>query len=133
MTFVDEFNRPLPAGTALKDPRTLHEGIVGYAQTGQQVMLHKSPRIGRAAITEPSVFADGKRPLVRTRVPQSPAETQAVLHRAFAQVQSGARWTFFDNCEDFVSRSYTGQSGSPTRNVVLGILAVFVLCAFVSS
>lgn len=30
MTFVDEFNRPLPAGTALKDPRSLHERIVGY-------------------------------------------------------------------------------------------------------
>ncbi len=134
MTFVDEFNRPLPGGTALKDPRSLHEGIVGYVlQTGQQVMLHKSPRIGRAAITQPSVFADGKRPLVRTRVPQSPAEAQAVLQRAVAEVQSGTPWTLFDNCEDFVSRAYTGQSGSPTRNAVLGILAVFVICAFVSS
>jgi hypothetical protein len=131
MTFVDEFNRPLPAGTALKDPRTLHEGIVAYAQTGQQVMLHK-PLLKRPVITPPSEFADGKRPVVRTRVPQSPAETQAVLQRAVAQVQSGAPWTLFDNCEDFVSRSYTGQSGSPTRNVVLGVLAVFVICAVVS-
>lgn len=134
MTFVDEFNRPLPGGTALKDPRSLHEGIVGYvSQTGQQVILHKSPRIGRAAITEPSVFADGKRPLVRTRVPQSPAKAQAVLQRAVAQVQSGAPWTLFDNCEDFVSRAYTGQSGSATRNVVLVLLVVVGLCAVVSS
>jgi hypothetical protein len=134
MTFVDEFNRPLPAGSALKDPRNLHQGIVGYdSQTGQQVMLHKPFRIGRPVITEPSAFADGKCRLVRTRVPKSPAEAEAVLQRAVAQVQRPTPWSVFDNCEDFVSRAYTGHSGSATRNLVLGVLAVVCIGAVVSS
>jgi hypothetical protein len=52
--------------------------------TGQQVMIHKSPRIGRPAVTEPSVFADGKCKLVRTRTPQSAAESEAVVLRAWS-------------------------------------------------
>jgi hypothetical protein len=133
MTFVDEFNRPLPAGTALKDRSTLHEGLVAYSPTGQQLMLHK-PLLKRPVITQPSEFADEKCPLVRTRVPQSHAEAQAVLQRAVAEVQRGAPWTVFDNCEDFVSRAYTGKSGSATRNlVVLGLLATVGICALARS
>lgn len=131
MFFVDEFNRPLPGGAALKNPCTLHEGIVAYNRyNGQQVMLHKSPSIGRAAMTDPSVFADGKCQLVRTRVPESPAHAEAIVQRAWAEVQRSATWTLFDNCEDFVSRAYTGQGGSATRNFSLGLVAVGGFCAF---
>ena len=130
MTFLDEFGQPLPGGTVLKDPRTLHEGIVAYMQfTGQQVMLHKSPTIGRAAMTEPSQFSDGKSKLVITRRPQSPAEAEAIIQRAWAEIQRGSRWTIFDNCEDFVSRAYTGHSGSATRNFVACCLALVSVCA----
>lgn len=133
MTFVDECNRPLAAGTVLKEAITLHEGIVGYTPTGQQVMLHSSPRIGGPAITEPRDFADGKLRLHRTRVPKSPVDAQVVLQRAIADVQRGAPWTVFDNCEDFVSRAYTGRNGSSTRSLAVGILAVACFCAVVSS
>src|SRR5260370_35629024 len=106
MTFVDELNRPLPGGSALKDPCTLHEGIVAYMRfTGQQVMIHKSPRIGRPAVTEPSVFADGKCKLVRTRMPQSAVEGEVVVQRAWAEVQRGPRWPVFDNCDASASRA----------------------------
>jgi hypothetical protein len=133
MTFVDEFNRPLPAGTALKDRCTLHEGLVAYSPNGQQVMLHK-PLLKRPVITPPSEFADGKCQLVRTRVPQSLAEAQAVLQRAVAEIQRGTPWTVFDNCEDFVSRAYTGQSGSATRNLVVFLLLATVgICALARS
>jgi hypothetical protein len=134
MTFVDELNRPLPGGTALKEPCTLHEGIVAYMRfTGQQVIIHKSPRIGRPAVTDPSVFAGGKCKLVRTRTPQSAAEGEAVVLRAWSEVQRGTPWTLFDNCEDFVSRAYTGQSGSATRSFVVGLLAVVGACALAVS
>ncbi len=128
MILTDEFNRPLPGGTVVKDPCTMHEGIVAY-ERGRQVMLHKSLSIGRAAKTDPSVFTSGKCKLVRTRVPQSPAEAEVVIQRAWSEVQrGGARWTIFDNCEDFVSRAYTGKSGSATRNFWVGIAALG-LCA----
>ena len=125
MTFVDEFNRPLAGGTVLKNPCTLHEGIVAYERfTGQQVMIHKSPRIGRPAITPPSEFTDGKCKLVRTRAPQTAAEGEAVLLRAWAEVQRGTPWTVFDNCEDFVSKAYTGQRGSATRCLIVGLVVL---------
>jgi hypothetical protein len=132
MTFVDEFNRPLPGGTVLKDPCSLHEGIVAYAlPAGQQVILHKSPRLGRPAMTEPTQFVDGNCRLVRKKVPQSPAQANVVVQRAFAEVQSGGTpWTLWDNCEDFVSRAYTGQGGSETRNFALCLLAAVSLLAF---
>jgi len=130
MTFVDELNRPLPGGTVLKDPCTLHEGIVAYMRfTGQQVMIHKSPNIGRPAITPPSDFSVGKCKLVRTRAPESAAEGEAIVLRAWSEVQRGTPWTVFDNCEDFVSRAYTGQSGSVTRNFVLALLTIAGACA----
>ena len=125
MVFVDEHNRPLPGGTALKDPCTLHEGVVAYMRfTGEQVMMHKSPRIGKPAITPPSEFTDGKCLLVKTRTPQTAAEGEAVVLRAWSEVQRGTPWTVFDNCEDFVSKAYTGQRGSATRNFIMGFLAV---------
>jgi len=130
MMFLDEFKLPLPGGTAIKDPCTKHEGIVAYERgTGRQLMLHNSPRIGQAALTEPSAFTDGKCKLLRTRVPQSPAESEAIVQRAWSEVQKGTRWTVFDNCEDFVSRAYTGKSGSATRNFCVGVAAVLGLCA----
>jgi hypothetical protein len=44
-------------------------------------------------------------------------------------VQRGTPWTLFDNCEDLVSRAYIGQSGSSSRNFVVGLLAVAGACA----
>ena len=129
MRFVDACNQPWPGGTVLKDPCTLHEGIVAYKRfTGEQVIIHKSRQIGRAAVTLPSYFTDGKCKLVATRTPQSLAEGEAVVQRAFAEAQSATPWTLFDNCEDFVSRAYTGQGGSATRNLIAGFLAVVGLC-----
>jgi hypothetical protein len=129
MTFVDELNRPLPGGTALKDPCTLHEGIVAYMRfTGQQVMIHKSQRIGRPAVTLPSEFANGKCGLVRTRTPQTAAQGEAIVLRAWLEVQRGTPWTVFDNCEDFVANAYTGRSGSHTRNFIIGLIAVGFFC-----
>ena len=130
MIFLDEHNRLLPGGTALKDPCTLHEGIVAYKRfTGEQVMIHKSRSIGQAAVTLPSYFSDGKCKLVRTRTPQSLAEGEAVVQKAYAESQRATPWTPFDNCEDFVSRAYTGQSGSATRNFVVCCLALVSVCA----
>ena len=130
MFFVDEHNRPLPGGTALKDPCTLHEGIVAYVGA-HQVMLHKPLSSGRPVMTAPAEFSDGKCKVVRTRTPRSTVEGAAIVQRAWAEVQSGGTpWTIFDNCEDFVSRSYAGQSGSATRNFFVGLLAVGVFSAF---
>ena len=132
MTFVDEHGRLLPGGTALQDPCTLHEGIVAYAQTGQQVMLHRSKKLGRSAMTLPDAFTDGSCQIVRKRVPQSPAEGQDVVRRAWNDVQRGTPWTWFDNCQDFVNSAYTGRDGSPTRDFfVVGLLvAGFLFFAF---
>lgn len=131
MFFTDELYQPLPGGTALKDPCTFHEGIVDYQQ-GKQVMLHRSPSIGRSALTDPSLFSNGKCKLVQSRVPQSPAEAQIVLQRARADVQRGTRWTLLNNCEDFVNFAYTGERGSSTRNFVFGVAAVFGFLALVT-
>ncbi|MGA8150899.1 MAG: hypothetical protein WB952_08115 [Terriglobales bacterium] len=129
MTFVDEYGRPLLGGTALQDPCTLHEGIVAYdARTGQQVMLHNSKQIGRSAMTLPEAFTTGGCQTVRTRVPQSPADAEAVVQSAWSDVQSGRPWAWFDNCQDFVNRAYTGQDGSHTRTLVaVGILMAVVV------
>ena len=131
MFFVDEHNRPLPGGTALKDPCSWgHEGIVAYVGT-HQVMLHKPLSSGRPVMTSPSEFSNGKCKAVRTRTPQSASEGAAIVQRAWTEVQRGGTpWTVFDNCEDFVSRAYTGKGGSATRSFVLGLLALGGICAF---
>ena len=93
------------------------------SQSGQQVILHNSKKLGRSAMTPPEEFTNGACQIVRKRVPQSPVEAQAVVQRAWSDVQRGRTWTWFDNCEDFVNRAYTGQDGSPTRTLVaLGLL-----------
>lgn len=128
--FLDENYQPLPGGTALKDPCTWHEGIVAY-MGAHQVMLHKPLSSGRPVMTSPLEFAKGRCNLVKTRTPRNPAEGMAVVQRAWTEVQSGGTpWTVFDNCEDFVNRAYTGQSGSATRTFFLGLLIVGGICAF---
>jgi hypothetical protein len=131
MTFTDALHQPLQGGTVVKDPCTLHEGIIAY-NGGQQVVLHKSLSIGRPAMTDTYAFTNGKCKLIVTRVPQSHAHAQAIVQRAWTEVQSGGTpWTLFDNCEDFVSRAYTGSSGSLGRALAVGFLVVVGLFAVV--
>lgn len=133
--FVDQFGNLLPEGTTLQVPSLVdHTGFVAYTQAGQQVMLHNSKKRRRAAMTTPEEFNDGNLPVVTVRFPQTPEEGALIVQRAWQDVQSGRRWTWFDNCQDFVSRALTGQNGSPTRNLLVGLFAVgFVFAVVVNS
>jgi hypothetical protein len=126
----------LPAGSVLEvqaqvGPFTVpHPGILAYVY-GQPVMLHKSKKIGKSAISSISEFADGKTPCIRF-VPSSQDEGARIVQSAAGEVSRGAPWTVGDNCQDFVSRAITGQDGSPSRNgLVLGCVlgALFVFAA----
>jgi len=132
MMFLDQTGKPLPGGTALGVPAlNHHEGIVAYnSATGEQVMLHNSKKRGCAAMTVPEEFNNGHLPVVILRGPQNLEQATSVVRRAWQDVQSGRRWTVFDNCQDFVSRAYTGRSGSMTRTFIVGTaIAAGVLAA----
>lgn len=130
--FVDQNGNPLPSGTVLRVPALYdHEGIVGYDAAGQQVMLHNSKRRGRAALTGPDEFNEGH-PIVVVRGPQNPQQANRVVQKAWEDVQRQRPWSWFDNCQDFVSRAYDDQSGSMTRNFVVGGLIVAGLLFSVS-
>jgi hypothetical protein len=121
--FCDTNNCPLAQGTAIKFPSLVqHEAIIDYAWNGEAVLLEKSKqhRKPRAASTEEYRNV----PFVISRVPSSPAHGLRIVQHAYAEIQAGAPWTAFDNCQDFVSRAYTGRNGSETRNFVFGALAV---------
>jgi len=124
MFFMDESGRPLPEGTVLRDPETHHTGLIAYDQIGRQIALHLSKRLGRAVASPPEEMNDGIRPMVVDRYPQTPEEGSRAVQHAWAEVQRGVRWTWFNNCQDFVSRAYKGQSGSPTRDLIFGGLCV---------
>src|SRR5579872_3191105 len=134
-TFLaDEHGRPYPQGTiAQVRPLYDHTGVIVY-QYGQQVILQNSKRFKGKVATTPQVFNEG-RPTVVIRVPTSHAEGAAIAQRAWAEVQAGGSWHWWDNCQDFTSRAVQGKNGSPTRDlfVVLGAALGVLSLALASS
>jgi hypothetical protein len=119
-TFTDSSGKPWPRGTIiLLEPFPQHCGFVDYTLTGEQVLLHKSRKLGGAVVTGPEDFID-----VPTRyrviVPESNLQADEWLNNAYAGIDVGELWLPFDNCQDFVSQSVTGHKGSPTRDAILG-------------
>jgi hypothetical protein len=125
----DRFYQPLLRGTALQ-LGAVHQGVVGYLPTGQQVILNKSKSFGRPVASPPEEF-NGLTVKV-TRNPQSLQDGARIEQNAWNLLQDGSPWTLFDNCQDFVSRSYDGRNGSETRNLIVatGLLAALVAVVF---
>lgn len=128
IVYIDQGGRPLMAGTAIEDSTSFvkHQGLIAYDQLGQQLVLENSLRFGRAVAIEPILFNGGKSVNI-VRAPRSLLESQAIMQRAWRDVELGVKWTVFDNCQDFISRSYTGKNGSKTRDgvVLTGLAAAF--------
>jgi hypothetical protein len=121
--FCDANNCPLAQGTAIKFPSLVHhEVIIDYEWNDEQVLLEKSKQHKKPRVANPLEYANI--PFVISRVPSSPAHGLKIVLRARTAIQAEAPWTAFDNCQDFVSRAYTGRNGSETRNFVFGALAV---------
>jgi hypothetical protein len=129
--YRDQQGRLLAEGTVIEDRTSfaLHQGIIAYQSDGQQIVLQNSKRFGQAVATFSIEFNGGLQAWI-VRVPKTPAEGAAVVQRAWSEVQRGVKWTGLDNCQDFVSRAYTGQNGSKTRNVLLIGAAAALLFAF---
>jgi hypothetical protein len=124
---VDANGYLLSQGTAIEFPTIFnHEAIIGYAWNGRQVLLEKSKKHRRPAITDPSEYQGA---LYRiSRSPQSPQHGYNIVQHAYAEVQAGGPWTLLDNCQDFVTRAYEGRNGSKSRNFAFGLaLAVGLL------
>ena len=96
--------------------------IIDYAWNGEQVLLEQSKQHKKPRVASSEEYCDT--PFVISRVPTSPEHGLRIVQHAYAEIQAGAPWTAFDNCQDFVSRAYTGRNGSKTRNFVFGALAV---------
>ena len=121
--FSDANGRPLAQGTAIKFPSVFqHEAIIDYAWNGEQVLLEKSKKQKRPTVTSPEEYRDI--PFIISRVPASPEHGLRIDQHAYAEIEAGAPWTAFDNCQDFVSRAYTERDGSETRNFIFGALFV---------
>jgi len=122
--YVDEHQRPLPAGTALGFG-PVHQGIVAYYGNQQQVILNTSLKHGRPAVSRPEEFNGIPVRLVRP-LPQTWEDSARIQQNAWNLVQAAQPWTVFNNCQDFVSIAYTGKPGSVTRNLVVsgGLLAI---------
>jgi hypothetical protein len=112
--FCDTNNCPLAQGTAIKFPSLVqHEAIIDYAWNGEAVLLEKSKqhRTPRAASTEEYRNV----PFVISRVPSSPAHGLRIVQHAYAEIQAGAPWTAFDNCQDFGTESICGVGDQKTE------------------
>jgi hypothetical protein len=121
--FCDANNCPLAQGTAIKFPSLVqHEAIIDYAWNGQPVLLEKSKQHRKPRVASTEEYRNV--PFIISRVPSSPAHGLRIVQHAYAEIQAEAPWTAFDNCQDLVSRAYTGRNGSETRNFVFGALAV---------
>jgi hypothetical protein len=127
--YVDQRSgRRLPGGTALGFG-PVHQGIVAY-QYGEQVILNTSLKSGRPVISRPEEFAGVPVRYVRP-VPETVEESVRIEQNAWNLLSASAPWTVFNNCQDFVSMSYSGKPGSVTRNFVLGsVLCGLLLAAF---
>jgi hypothetical protein len=130
MVFTDEFGRLLPKGTAIDlQPSSPHTGIVGYTPAGEQVVGHNSKQHG-AVITWPRDFNDGHIPVRAIALPESAEHADHIWESVVSDVARGVPWRGGDNCQDLVSRAYTGHNGSGTRDAIFGLL--FVLATAVA-
>jgi hypothetical protein len=118
-TFTDPSGKPWRYGTIIMlDPFPQHCGFLDYDEGGEQLLLHKSKTEG-PIITGPEGFMD--RPVTyRAWLPISDQQADEWLENAYAAIDRGEFWTPFDNCQDFISKSTTGKSGSPTRDAIIG-------------
>ena len=130
--FTDEYGNPLPKGTAVDlQPYSPHTGIIGYLRTGEQVVAHNSKEHRRAVVTWPEGFNDFHIPVRIIAYPRSPEDAQRIWRNGLYDVKRGLPWSGDDNCQDFVSRAYTGRKGSPTRDgIFTGIAIVSGLALF---
>ena len=118
-TFTDPLGRPWRYGTIIMlEPFPQHCGFLDYDENGNQILLHKS-KSGGTVMTGPEGFLDRPAPY-RVRLPVSDQQADEWLTNAYAAIDHGEFWTPFDNCQDFVSKSTTGKSGSPTRDAIIG-------------
>ena len=119
---------PWPRGTAVELlPFPQHAGFIDYLAGGQQVVLHKSKRHGRAVVTWPEEFDEGHIPYKVIRIPETDQQASEWLRAAYAEIERGAVWSVFENCQDFVWRPITGHNASPTRDAVIGIGALVAM------
>jgi hypothetical protein len=130
MVITDQFGNLLPRGAAIDlIPHSPHAGIVGYLETGQQVVAHNSKQHGRAVVTLPEDFNDGRIPIRLTSRPATSADANRIWQSAVNDVLRGVRWMPGDNCQDLVSRALTGRNGSPTRNALVGLGVLIAILA----
>jgi hypothetical protein len=121
---TDEYGNPLPTGTAVDlQPYSPHAGVIGYTPTGEQVLAHNSKQHHRAVVTWPEEFNDFYIPVRIIAYPVSLEDGERIWRNALYDVERGVLWSGIDNCQDFVSRAYTGRNGSPTRDGILAGLA----------
>lgn len=124
--YVDGNGMPLPGGTALGFG-PVHQGIVAYLADRRQVILNTSLKHGKPVASAPEEFAADTVRIVRP-IPQTWQESTRIQQNAWNLVNEGAPWSIFNNCQDFVSRSYSGKSGSETRTLfALGATFVILL------
>jgi len=123
--FVDANGTLLPEGTVIDlMPHSPHAGIIGYTGTGQQTVAHNSKKDRRGVISSPEYFNDGHIPVRAIRLPRTPDEGHQIWQNAVNDVGRGVRWTFDDNCRDFVNRAVSGRNGSSTRDALLCVTAL---------
>ena len=126
----------LPNGTVLRTTafwgglRFTHYGILDRTWDGTLVIHHNSKRIGRAVTSDLDGFSDGQ-PVFLDTLPANLNRGWEIAERARTDVERGVTWTVVNNCEDMKSRALTGQSGSPTRNAIVGLGVAGVLLALV--
>jgi hypothetical protein len=126
----DENGFPLSQGTVVEFPSQFnHQAIIAYDVFGQQVLLEKTLLRGRPTITRTEEYRGV--PYGVARKPKSPTHAVNIVRHAVAEIEAGRPWTIFDNCQDLVSRAYDGQSGSKTRNFLVGVAVVFGLVGMV--
>jgi hypothetical protein len=124
--FVDANGNGLPQGYVLKFPSlTNHEAIIDYTCYGEQVLLEKSKKYRMPTVTNPEEYRDI--PFVISRIPTSAGHALRIVQHAYSEIEAGAPWTLFDNCQDFVSRAYKGKNGSSTRDFIFGLCALGLL------
>lgn len=128
MVITDERGTLLPKGAVIDlMPHSPHAGIVGYLETGQQVVAHNSKQHGRAVITLPDGFNDCRIPIRLISRPVTSAEADRIWQSAVNDVLRGVPWQPSDNCQDLVSRARTGRNGSPTRDALIGLALLIVI------
>ncbi len=130
MVITDQFGKLLPKGASIDlMPHSPHAGIVGYLETGEQVVAHNSKQHGRAVVTLPEGFNDGSIPVRETSRPPNAFEAERIWRSAVNDVSRGVRWLPADNCQDLVSRAVKGHNGSPTRNALVILALVIAVIA----